>query len=362
MPEEQLSPPEIDLGVDVRIAREIRDILLDPEQEPEPMGKSRDETLGWTRWDYLAYGKWLLKVVNFENEDEEQLVLTSGIIRRASKIGLGPARINTKSKNAVGLTALNEALGENPRKKFMNMTDQECVRRGKEVADYAGRRPTKDEMEELRKQGYIPGRMALRSRFGSLNAYFEEIGYPKTYGWELEDYVDWGAAYKRQLGLTAAITTPKVVALHKVGRGPSEKVLSRSVGFMELEWRAAERAREQIDAEERSFIVQRNAVKELEEVDESFALLMGSIDSDDQFRIAAQYRLVHEVMPHVAPAELRDIAELKSVQSVINWIQRNSPTAVSMAEIETTADELGITDALWPIEYRFHNVDFSAAA
>ena len=353
------------LGIDTRVAREIKALVLDPELEidsVERIGPNKRFKGYWDQEKLLEYSAWLCGVLDIHPNTPGE-TLSNEHLKRASKLGLG-ASPTVFRNNDLGIGKVQELLGLEGDNKYRFWSRSRIVTEAMELTRGLGRRPIIEDFDQANREGkFLSGRQVIR-RLGSTATLYEEIGFPSCRGWMLDDYVEWGVAVKRQNERSVQITASTIEYFSALGRGPSVAPVYLHCGdLINFNFLVDQRLEE--DQEHEKQLVEDEYAyldAQLEHDDILQKILEGRSNEAEILRISAQYRLIRHFIPRRYEQEFMRWGPRESPDDIAAWLIRRAESlgsetgSVNMGEIECAAEILGIFDRLWPMQ-RFRNVD-----
>lgn len=353
------SLPDVDsIGVDTRLAREMREAILSDEAIP-PSGRNCREHYGaWDRESLIEYGQWLCALLQLQPDKTTPLSLQQ--FENASKLGLGPS---TKVLVRVlgGVRQLQQELGFHTPLEFRLWSRDDYVRKGKRLAIRLGHRPTRNDLLAAYGRKRFPSERELRGRFGSISNFHEFIGYPSVREWEEDDFLDWGIAFKRQNGPVKRIGKDALDFLSKAGRGPSDvTVIKKFGGLPKFDRRVTQEYWSRIDDEGAARAERLRKAGELVSGDDGLAIITDSLDTARYLQVVGQYRLAMTFAPVFRKSRILEAVQVSNPDIFARWLVESS-SAPNMAHVETTAASLDVFDDLWPM-YRFQNVELGVSS
>jgi len=347
-------PTSDSLGIDSNVAQRLRSLILDNAIEIPGSDKMNTQfQTEWCRQSLIEYGAWLCTLLEITPNNGQSI--KQDYINRASKLRLGPG--DTVFQNHMdGIGDLQIELGFNSHSRYKKWTRNDYLLRGQELAVEIGHRPSKKDIALANNDHTFPSLYQVTSFFGTMQNFYELIGYPNVRNWGIDDYVDWGIAFKKQNGHDSKINGNTLTYFSKKGRGPSKRSILVHLGgvnkyndLVENEYRAI------TDTETTEKKQRQNQLMQRVIENEELAAFILPIDENDRLKIAAHYSLIENCAPDI-PHSLRcRIANSTNSDSVAKQLVENNPE-LTMAHIETTAIQIGIFDDLWSM-YRFQNVE-----
>ena len=285
-------------------------------------------------------------------------------INRASKLGITPSA--APIYNRMSLSKVHTGLGFKAKFRFTDWSKRDFIKVGKQLAQLVGDRPTRDVIASASRGDYdqirdFPTVDVIQLRFGRIAVFHELIGYPSCKGWEVEDHLDWTAAFYRQ-NPDQSLSASKLEHFSRIGRGPSKQPIIKLFGSIgKYKQRSQEEFKFIIRDEEDAKNVRLDELREEAAHDDSLLDIITSLPQSDHNRerllqVGAQYKLGKSLIKADREVSLRHGATLKSPDAFIRWCMSYTTDDITVASVETYATVLGVFDDLWPM-YRFQNVD-----
>lgn len=333
----------------------LREALLDPHLDISSGKNQRLDTRSWDTQDYVTYGRWIASVTELEGAKG----LTSRIIDRASKLGLGPSvkKIRRSTKfNKISLLQKEAGLDKDRRRigYFDEWTTGDFIEHLRHVGEEKGRRPTIETLKRRREQGLDePHPNLIKQRVGSLPLAYELAGFVSTLNWDRDRYLQWGVEFM-QANQGKLPTRKSLDILSKAQRGPSYPGVHRWFGglisyqeqlpglFRESvkdEYRQRERKIAQIKQEVKDGTIPTHLFKDIESPDGVIARY-------------AKFRLVNELFPDLLLKQRVALCIYPLFGVEFADYLKQHKESLTVWEVEQHAQKLGIKDDIFPVSER----------
>lgn len=298
--------------------RPLRDLVLDQEVTFDSERYTKLRVTDWQRSDFIAYGKWVLNVLDTDEALPPLLGVTQ--LDRLYHLGIGPNKRYFRRDRA-GFRSVGDFLRQigarayGFKRLYDDWGDQEYIDYG--LSLNGGKRVNERHIEYGASLGYGPGHARLIQEVGGIHALNEMMGFYNVRKWDFDDFRRWGG--KVLLANSDQGTPFSVVvvdALRRQDRGPSSRTILNRFGT----WR--------------NFKAEAGSAAEELKLEEHKARLM----------------VAEHSVPNAEDTRLAALATLPTEQFV-GRLKKLSKA--SEAEIEITALTLGVSDTIWPLdEYR----------
>lgn len=344
----------IDSGVHPSDIVALAEKLDTIDHQDKVMPDERANVEGWTKQDYISFGKWITSTVPGTPRSRH--------VDRAYELGLGPEpqRIYRKDRTIneprfKGFGDFFEQVGAEGaihRFKYDHMTFGDVMKYIRTNADRlasAGRRPTVVAFEELAKSGKGPSQeVAKRITNQSMGKLIDMAGYPVYENWTDDDYVEWGVEF-----MIVNDRVPYYGALRFLSskfRGPSDRGISnRFGGIIAFQNVVLEAYDQRMKREQRVLSRKLDDIQ----IDTENGLLPDGliVEGDIPATLAktGRARLVFKFLPDLPPHKASELINMKSPDAFVKSLCRKAEK-VTQAHVETVALALGIFDDIWPPE------------
>jgi hypothetical protein len=309
----------------------------------------REKMLHWGNQECRAYGRWVLGLINPDDDTEHPLVQQH--FRRLSIMGLGMGdKALMKRVGASSLADFRTKIGA-PVGRQVGLYDHWGP---DEYAKYAldlstrlgGSKPSDADYTNSARNKEGPAVETIRrTLLGTVKQLNELIGFPNVTRMTPPDMVYWGSQV-RKANAGIRLTTFVVDILSSRKRGPS----TRSIYVHFGSWGAfTEQANEQYERDMEHEARQRKANLALYEEMISSGMLPESakdLSEAELFALGGKYQLIEIFAPSMTTEARARHADLSPV-NFLNSLARSRP-GLSAGMIELEAVDLGVFDDIWP--------------
>lgn len=343
-----------DTGTDTDVSniQPLGKILLDQQITIKTDQYERLDVDSWHDTEpYITSGRWLLSVTNQFTSRSERL--HQRVIRKAYLMGLFPSNDRISNPNRFGsITRYNRALGTKPsthrRGEYNHWTRRQ-------IGDYVERtfvnRPQGMQMNvALSNRAHAdegPSIEVIVRLAGRPSVLLAERDYYMG-GWDYQQHIDWGVKVKRAND-GRRIVDSLLGTLSRRKRGPSEASVRKFFGKITIFNSIVQKEYEQDLAHQDA--MRQDKLNEIYESIEEGSLplaLLDNIHSEDHLMaVAAKYKVLQNLVPHLEEKYKRQNAIIQRPDWFVRAVQRADPH-ITEAEIEITADTLGVFDDIWP--------------
>ena len=299
-----------------------------------------------SREDYQAYGAWVLRVIN---QEDPRASLTYRHFRRLQQLSVGPSYDGSFSRHFGGFNDFKRTLGApigRTRNRYTDWSTADFVAYGNRMAAHIGGKPTIHDHNQAFRKGEGPSEMLIRSRFGTVSAYHEYLGYPDIRSWDKDDFVEWGVRALRA-NPTTGLTSTVLDTLSSRQRGPSTKSVTNHFGTLSAFQRLIEAGlKQQIDSARQA---RQSKLEQYRRMLTEGAIAPLDDDSEERLIQAGASRLViGACAPDIKDDSKARLAAISPGQ-LISKLMRQVP-GLTAGAIEATAVSLEVFDDLWPMD------------
>ncbi len=342
----------IESGANPADIKSIGEVVCDPSIELVRSQYEPLDTRGWSKEACISAGQ---RVLSFLPDTYEAYnPLSKSVIHRAHILGFMPGVSTiTASSRFSTIPNFNRAIGLEPglsRGIYDSWSVQQFV-------DYVGKMASKvpkhrnlsGQLESLSQKGEGPSPYVIRKRLGSLSRAINLAGYADPRSWEEQDYLDWGVRF--MLANDGELPVAGVIeVLSPQRKAPSRKNIHDRFGTLsKFKTRLAEEYSAEVERQEGE---RKQKIDYIEEAIKNGlvpAELLEQTEPSSLLKIVGRYMVVSKLLAHLEESEKQDIATLRRTNSFSKAIQREN-AEISLGLIETTAEEIGFFDDIWPLD------------
>jgi hypothetical protein len=335
-------------------------VLLRTKISKESLGQEyeRLDTSDWDEKQFIAFGKWIAKLVTPPSPGRRIKSLNKDVLRNAHLLGIGPSEYTFEREfgNYSNFYAMLNVKNLHKRNYFDDWDIEDLIKYAKKVG--GERRPTRADFDHAAGNAY-PSARYIKERFkltGGFETLLSLAGYCVVERWTREDYVDWGV----HLMIANDVMVPSQDAadfLSKKTWGPSAKTVSTKFGSFKIF------QTEVIKAYGKE--VRDQTVAKAEKVDQiqkdidtgnlPEVLLAGEdnkpldLSSDEMITRYAKLKVLQALNLPITMERITSVILEPILSSFSSAIRKTHP-GITPADIEYTALVNGYFDDIWPRE------------
>ncbi len=303
----------------------------------------------WEFADHVAHVGWLAKEVV---GDDDSLSVNEGLFTAAFHLGIGPS--SRRIRRSGGLNEMYLKAGvENVYTRGM-YNDWSLQDFASYVGGIARQLPkTESIREKITENGHAnlgPSPKIIKQRAGSIGSLLMRDGLVDPSSMSREDYIEWGVKfYLANDGLPLDTSALKYLGSRRLA--PWRGTIARNFGSIES-FRLEVEPLYQIEVKERAEKNSRMFSETMQNIHSGelpTKVIADATCFEDMARASAQHLVVGSVLPDMQPWMRADIARMR-VGNFMTALIREGKGFVSAANIEETAEVLGVFDYIWPFD------------
>jgi hypothetical protein len=329
-------------GADKELLVQLGVMLAKGSEVKNTLKEKRVDYKKWSIEANIAYGKWISSLVTCPDG-----LPTRDVFRAAYRLGIGPGegRIRVLFGNYTNFQTLSFFQPEHTEKWGRDA----YIHHGNIMQRVIGSKPSVKDFTRWEDNLFGPKLEEIVEEFGSIETFYESIGFPDFSTWDKDDFLTWGVRVMEANPGDHIVNKSALTHFYKSKRGPSITQVNGVFGSIE-NWQEAVTSKYDTDQQEKAEVLSEQIAYIEKRVTDnelpSSLFAPGSPDQAEKVRRAAAYDLIRNLGIKASPDKCGETAAV-SPQLFLSSLLRLAP-ALTPQTVEDQARELGIQDIIWP--------------